>query len=73
MQNYRPLDVQWLFQLLNFILSSLTNEANRFGDLTDHGEVIKYPPIRVTEVNRGIDITPEKELTVEELELEQPH
>ena len=59
-------------QLLNFILSSLTNEANRFGDLTDHGEVIKYPPIRVTEVNRGIDITPEKELTVEELELEQP-
>ena len=59
-------------QLLNFILSSPTNEANRFGDLTDHGEVIKYPPIRVTEVNRGIDITPEKELTVEELELEQP-
>lgn len=59
-------------QLLNFILSSLTNEANRFGDLIDHGTVIKYPPIRITEVNRGIDITPERELTVEELELEQP-
>ena len=52
---------------------NLTNESNRFGDLTDHGEVIKYPPIRVTGLNCGIDITPEREHTVEELELEQPH
>ena len=59
-------------QLLNFILSSLTNELNRFGELINVETVVKYPPIRITEVNRGVDIMPERDLSVEELETEQP-
>lgn len=59
-------------QLLNFMLSSLTNEANRFSELIDQGVAIKYPPIRITDINPGVDILPEKELSIEELELEQP-